>query len=219
MAVPCLALAASPTFAQDLPPCEVHVFGGANITHPAIQRDLLSPAPIEDPELSRLEEIANGFLLHPTARAARLDKSLFEALVPQGRNYEVIIHGEVEDEKAFKARRERLFESDSDCYGDLMLSNLYAVFPNARQAEERLGALGFLVGTNRVHMTFRYNFFEADSRPVRLKGSVDVPMEIEVVDQRPPTGQHVATELTRVTNAAFALFLERKSRQLPSRQN
>ena len=125
--------------------------------------------PVRDPELAQYEQARNGFVIHPTARAARLDPSQFARLFPRGRSVAVVFHEEMVDERPFKRRETPLYPSQATCYADLVVSNMYGVFPDFDQARARLGPLRAIVGGNRINMTFRFHYFDPSlRRPLRL---------------------------------------------------
>lgn len=211
---PAAATPAQPAAAGEV--CELHVSGAANITHPFVRRTLAMRVPVADTELNQFEQSANGFVLHPTVRAARLERARFTRLFPEGSRVDVILHGEVQDERRLRRSEARLYRSDARCYGDLVISNIYGVFPDFDQARARLGPLSGIVGGNRVHMTFRYHYFNAGMRrPLRVKESVDVPLQFSLTAIERLSAQDIALSLAAATDRAFALFLERHRERLP----
>jgi hypothetical protein len=147
------AAAAQPFAGMD---CELHVWtlGRPNFVPKSNAFFKYTPPTAE--QLADPNSTVNIFA--PVKRIEALDEDPLKALFPGAASVAITRHADVidMDTTPIKAIKTRLTPSTAPCYGDLVLANMYAIFPNPNAAYEPYGGLigGLIAGGDRLVMDF-----------------------------------------------------------------
>lgn len=108
------------------------------------------------------EQLADPFstanIFAPAKRIEALGEEPLKALFPGAASVKITREPQVIDMDAvpIKSIKTRLSPSNAACYGDLVLANMYAIFPNPNAAYEPYGGIigGLIAGGDRLVMDF-----------------------------------------------------------------
>lgn len=123
------ALAAAPTEASGESACELHLWG-AGYPNRKLPPRLLA---MQDPVLmDPANPLSNATLYNSVNRAAALPPEALRKLFPAGREITIVHHGEMIDlaVRPLKAVQAPLSGSQTGCQADLVIANVYSIFPN-----------------------------------------------------------------------------------------
>lgn len=181
---------AFPAAAQaDIPPapfagmdCEVHVWalGRPNVTPKPNAFVKYTPPTAE--QLADPHSTVNIF--SPVKRAEALGDEPLRALFPGASSVRTVRHAEMidMDRTPLKSITGRLTDSPSPCYGDLVIANLYAIFPNPDAPYVQYGVAGGLLGAviaggDRLVIDFWFRQWPGSKgKPLTVRRKNDTPL-------------------------------------------
>lgn len=177
-------LAVAPVEAQGAAPlapqCELHVWGAGrpNIKYPARLMRQIDPA-----QLDRSNPLSNVNVFNSVNRAGGLSDAALKQLLPGAGQVRVVRHGEMIDLDQVKLANltAPLAPQQSGCYADLVITNIYGLFPNPN-AQWQMGLVGSTVaavmqGSDRLVIDFWFRDFSGADRTMKLyKRKNDSPL-------------------------------------------
>lgn len=187
--------------------CELHVWGAGRPNFKPRSSFLIKvdPGPVDTSPLS------NATLFGSVARAKALSDEELAKLLPGTTPVTIVRHDEIVDlDKApLKQLTGRLAPSSAPCYADLVIGNLYAIFPNPSAAWQQAGPIGMvLVGSDRLVIEFWLRDFRSSAKPVVFKRKNDSPLP-----HVPPNSQEMKAALEASANANLGSFTTYVSEQ------
>ncbi|HEX8669942.1 MAG TPA: hypothetical protein VF727_16365 [Allosphingosinicella sp.] len=163
---------------------------------------------VKGPPPNMDDPATKAFQYNPVTRALTLTDAELKTLFPADLPVKIVRHNEGLTKAGLKAARGLLFPRQSACHAELILSDVFAIFPNRAEASSRAGPIGaLLVGGQRVEIIFTFRRFEGTGeRPltIRHRRSGRLPSG----DPAAPL-QEVAEGLKVGTSAAFAEFVNK----------
>jgi hypothetical protein len=153
--------------------CELHVWGGGYpnrvLKSNAFVKVMVEQADPNDP-------LSNAFLYNPKNRLQAWSDASLSKLFPGAGSVKIIRHDSVIDfEKVnLKKLAGRLSESSASCYGDVVIANIYGIFPNPDFQGVLVDAID---GGNRLVMDiWMQQNREASSKPFVFRKKNDAPL-------------------------------------------
>lgn len=189
--------------------CELHVWalGRPNFTPKSNAFVKFTPPTAE--QLADPHSTVNIF--NASKRAAALGEEPLKALFPGAATVTIVRHGEVIDMDAtpIKSIKDRLTDSTSECYGDLVIANLYAIFPNPDAPYVQYGVVGGLLasviaGDDRLVVDFWFQQWPgAKGKPLVVRRKNDTPLP-----HVRPASEDMALAVRDSADANLLLFAE-----------
>lgn len=189
--------------------CELHVWalGRPNFVPKSNMMVRYTPPTAE--QLADPNSTVNIFT--PVKRIAALGDAPLKALFPGAASVTITRHAEVIDMDVtpIKAITTRLAPGTGDCYGDLVLANMYALFPNPNAPYEQYGIGGGLIasaiaGGDRLVMDFWLQQWPAiKGKPQVFRRKNDTPLP-----HVRPASAEIAAAVKDSADANLAIFAE-----------
>jgi hypothetical protein len=144
----------------------------------------------------------------PVKRIEALGEEPLRALFPGAASVTITRHVDVidMDKTPIKAIKARLTPSESACYGDLVLANMYAIFPNPNAAYEPYGGIigALIAGGDRLVMDFWLQQWPgAKGKPQVYRRKNDTPLP-----HVRPASAEMAAAVKDSADANLAIFAE-----------
>lgn len=144
----------------------------------------------------------------PVKRIEALGEEPLRALFPGAASVTITRHAEVIDMDVtpIKAIKARLTPSTAPCYGDLVLANMYAIFPNPNATYEPYGGIigGLIAGGDRLVMDFWLQQWPgAKGKPQVFRRKNDTPLP-----HVRPASAEMAAAVKDSADANLAIFAE-----------
>jgi len=171
--------------------CELHVWGAVPAYKPGT---FAGPgARIGTPDADRSDPVSNINVFDPLVRLRGISDARIGALLGNPDKVRVVRHDQPIDVKLAKSSRVRLASSESICYADLVLLELYDVGGPPNPHEYRGLLLELLMARAGFHATFVFNRFGPGLSPIaRTKDSRILPLAITRPDWRKDPAAAVA---------------------------
>lgn len=158
------------------------------------------------------EQLADPYssvnIFAPVKRIEALGEAPLKALFPGAASVTITRHAEVIDMDVtpIKAIKARLTPSTAPCYGDLVLANMYAIFPNPNAAYQPYGGIigGLIAGGDRLVMDFWLQQWPgAKGKPLVFRRKNDTPLP-----HVRPASAEMAAAVKDSADANLAIFAE-----------
>lgn len=205
LAVPAAAqtTAAQPSAGMD---CELHVWTLGRPNFVPKSNAFFKYTPPTPEQLADPYSSVNIFA--PVKRIGALGEEPLKALFPGAASVTITRHAEVIDMDVtpIKAIKARLTPSTTPCYGDLVLANMYAIFPNPNAAYEPYGGIigGLIAGGDRLVMDFWLQQWPgAKGKPLVYRRKNDTPLP-----HVRPASAEMAAAVKDSADANLAIFAE-----------
>lgn len=189
--------------------CEVHVWalGRPNFTPKSNAFVKYTPPTAE--QLADPNSTVNIF--SALKRAEALGEEPLRALFPGAVSVTVVRHAEMVDMDVtpIKSIKGRLSDSQSACYGDLVIANLYAIFPNPDAPYVQYGVVGGLLastiaGGDRLVVDFWFQQWPGTKgKPLVVRRKNDTPLPHVA-----PASADMAAAVRDSADANLLLFAE-----------
>ena len=206
LAVP--AAAQSPAAAQAFSgmDCELHIWTLGRPNFVPKSNAFVKYTPPTPEQLADPNSTVNIF--SAVKRMEALGEEPLKALFPGATSVTITRHAEMIDMDVtpIKAIKTRLTDSDSACYGDLVLANIYALFPNPNAPYEQYGGLigALIAGGDRLVMDFWLQQWPAaKGKPQVYRRKNDTPLP-----HVPPASAQMAAAVKDSADANLAIFAE-----------
>lgn len=161
--------------------CELHVWGAGR---PNFKPRASLMLKVDPAQLDTSNPLSNVNLFSTVKRAGALSDDVARKLLPRAASITIVRHDEMidTDKTPLKGLNGRLTASSADCYADLIIGNLYAIFPNPNASYENPSLLRPLVemalaGSDRLVIEFWLRDFSGRSAEVKVyKRKNDTPL-------------------------------------------
>ncbi|QNQ08180.1 hypothetical protein [Sphingomonas alpina] len=186
--------------------CELHVWGAGRPNF-KLRPNAFIKITVDPAQMDRSNPLSNASLFDTVSRANALSDDDLKKLLPQAGAVTVVRHAEMIDIDKTPLNRiaGRLVQSPTSCYADLVIGNLYAIFPNPEMAWERAGAIGaLLVGSDRLVIEFWLRDFsgpKAGGKTYKRKNDSPLP-------HVQPLTIEMKTAMEASTTANFRSFVD-----------
>jgi hypothetical protein len=193
--------------------CELHVWTLGRPNFVPKSNAFFKYTPPTPEQLADPNSTVNIFA--PVKRAAALGDELLRALFPGAANVAITRHAEVIDMDVtpIKSIKSRLNSSEAACYGDLVLANMYAIFPNPDAAYEPYGGIigGLIAGGDRLVIDFWLQQWPGTKgKPLVYRRKNDTPLP-----HVRPASAEMAAAVTDSADANLAIFAETVAAKRP----
>jgi hypothetical protein len=201
------APAATPAFAGMA--CELHVWALGRPNFVPKSNMMVRYTPPTPEQLADPTSTVNIFT--PVKRVEALGDEPLKALFPGAASVTITRHSEVidMDKTPIKSITTRLTPGTGACYGDLVLANMYAIFPNPNAPYEQYGIGGGLIasaiaGGDRLVMDFWLQQWPAiKGKPQVFRRKNDTPLP-----HVRPASAEMAAAVKDSADANLAIFAE-----------
>ena len=192
--------------------CEVHVWASGRPNFVPKSNAFVRVIPPTPDQLADPYSTVNVF--NATNRAMALSDEALANLFPGAASLSVIRHEEVIDidETPIKSFKGRIADSDTECYGDLIVRSVTGVFPNPDTPYQQYGIVGGLlasaiIGDDRIVMDFWFRQWPGKKmradKPLLVKRRNDTPLaHVE------PGSEDMLAAATDAANANLVIFAE-----------
>ena len=170
--------------------CELHVWGGGYPTRVA-KSNALVKVKVDPAETDLSNPLSNASLYSPINRARAWSDAELLKLMPSTGKVSIIRHSELLDFDKIKLKsvKSRLSASTAPCYADLVIANIYGIFPNPDFQGLLVDAID---GGNRLVMDLWMQRFDAaNTKPTKFRKKNDAPLLSFRVD-RPSFAESMA---------------------------
>lgn len=159
--------------------CELHVWTLGRPNFVPKSNAFVKYTPPTPEQLTDPNSTVNIFA--PAKRIEALSEAPLKALFPGAASVTITREPQVIDMDVtpIKAIKARLTPSTAPCYGDLVLANMYAIFPNPNAAYEPYGGIigGLIAGGDRLVMDFWLQQWPgAKGKPLVYRRKNDTPL-------------------------------------------
>lgn len=159
--------------------CELHVWTLGRPNFVPKSNAFVKYTPPTAEQLSDPNSTVNIFA--PVKRIEALGEEPLKAMFPGAADVTITRHADVIDldKTPIKAIKARLTPSSNPCYGDLVLANMYAIYPNPNAAYEPYGGLvgALIAGGDRLVMDFWLQQWPgAKGKPLIYRRKNDTPL-------------------------------------------
>jgi hypothetical protein len=210
-----IAVAATPANADEPAPtfagadCELHVWAMGRPNFTPKSNAFIKYTPPTAEQLADPNSTVNIF--NASKRAEALGDEPLKALFPDAKSVSIIRHADVVDMDVtpVKSIKARLSQSGSECYGDLVVANLYALFPNPDAPYVQYGLAGgvlasAIAGGDRLVIDFLFQqWTSADGKPFQARRKNDTPLPHVV-----PASADMAAAVKDSADANLTIFAE-----------
>lgn len=162
--------------------CELHIWGAGrpNFEFPARLKARLIKT-MQPGQLDKSNPLSNVNVFNTVNRATALSDAELRKLLPGAAVIEIVRHDTMidTDRTPLKRLSGRLAQSSADCYADLIVANLYAIFPNPNAPFQQPGGIvgSIIAGGDRLVVEFWLREFTGTgTRPRLYKRKNDSPM-------------------------------------------
>jgi hypothetical protein len=205
LAVPAAAQGSAPTPFAGMA-CELHVWTLGRPNFVPKSNAFFKYTPPTPEQLADPFSTVNIFA--PVKRIEALDEEPLKALFPGAASVTITRHSQVIDMDVtpIKSIKARLTPGESTCYGDLVLANMYAIFPNPNAAYEPYGGIigGLIAGGDRLVMDFWLQQWPgARGKPQVYRRKNDTPLP-----HVRPASAEMAAAVKDSADANLAIFAE-----------
>ncbi|QFT76279.1 hypothetical protein [Erythrobacter sp. THAF29] len=163
--------------------CEVHVWSIGRPNFVSKSNAFVKYTPPTEEQLADPHSTVNIFNM--SKRAMALGDEQLSMLFPGANSVNVVRHPDMIDRDVtpLKSFKGRIGESDSECYGDLVVRNLYALFPNPDAPYQQYGLGGGVIasviaGGDRLVIDFWFRQWPGGKKgkPLVVKRKNDTPL-------------------------------------------
>jgi hypothetical protein len=206
LAVPAAAQAPAAATAFAGMDCKLHVWTLGRPNFVPKSNAFFKYTPPSAEELADPNSTVNIFA--PIKRIEALDETPLRALFPGAASVTITREARVidMDTTPIKAIKTRLTPSKAACYGDLVLANMYAIFPNPNAAYQPYGGIigGLIAGGDRLVMDFWLQQWPAiKGKPQVFRRKNDTPLP-----HVRPASAEMAAAVKDSADANLAIFAE-----------
>lgn len=202
------ALMGSPALGQEPPDCELHVWAGGYPNAPVVKSNAFIK--VTKPTCEAANPLCPSYFYNPLTRIRALDEGELRALFPSNMKVGIVYHDDLVDLAKTKLSRDggRLSKATNACYADLMLSNIYGIFPHKRGDEGVVQAL--VLGDDRLVVEFQLRSeLPAQKKPVLVVRRNDAP-----VSNAQAEPSVYAASVAKATNEVLRQFILNARRYL-----
>ena len=163
----------APLHAQAPSQCELHVWAGGYPQRKARSSPFIKVVP---PRCDATDRLCPSYFYSPTIRTRAFPDTELIQLFPPNATVTVIRHSDVIDLDRIKLAKSkvRLSSSLTGCYADLLLINLYGIFPNPNQVGV---AEGLIAGGNRLVLDLQLRSeLTTGAKPILVARRNDAPV-------------------------------------------
>jgi hypothetical protein len=193
--------------------CELHVWTLGRPNFVPKSNAFVKYTPPTAEQLADPNSTANIF--GPVKRIEALGEEPLRALFPGAESVAITRHADMidMDKTPIKAIKTRLTPGTAPCYGDLVLANMYAIFPNPNAAYETYGGIigGLIAGGDRLVMDFWLQQWSgAKGKPLIYRRKNDTPLP-----HVRPASAEMAAAVKDSADANLAIFAETVAAKRP----
>lgn len=195
------ALIGSPALAQEAADCELHVWAGGFPNAPVVKSNAFIK--VTKPRCDATDPLCPSYFYDPVKRIHALDEGELRALFPSNAKVSIVYHDDLVDLAKTKLTKNggRLSTSTNACYADLMLSNIYGIFPRKRWDDSIVRTLVF--GDDRLVVEFQLR----SELPEQKKPLLFVPRNDAPVSNAQSEPQVYAASVAKATNEVLRQFV------------
>ena len=193
--------------------CTLHVWGAGRPNF-VMKPNALVRIKIDPAQMDRSNPLSNVNVFSTVNRVSALSDADLKKLLPQADQVVIVRHAEVidTDKTPLKALSGPIVPGATGCYADLIIANLYAIFPNPGAAYQQAGLVGLvLVGGDRLVIDFWFRDFSspaAGGKTYKRKNDSPLPHE-------PFLSAEMKAALEISTTANFLNFVDFVDKQRP----
>jgi hypothetical protein len=161
--------------------CELHVWGGG---YPNRVFKSNAFVKVEVEQMDPNDPLSNAYLYNPLNRASAWSDDALQKLLPAASSVKIIRHEDVVDFEKVNLKKvtTRLSDSQARCYSDVVIANIYAIFPNPDFQGLLVDAID---GGNRLVMDIWMQKFEGSTeKPAVFRKKNDAPLLSFRVERR-----------------------------------